>query len=314
MENKANRNNTQAKVEKKPNQPLKPQEQGAIKQELKTDSKAEEPREYTINTNDIVINSKITTKDIRDSLWRCRDFELSHLWQRSIFLTTILILCFTGYGVVTMKLCEQIGKVVDSSVYVLNNIALVLCLVNTIFSVLWIMMAKASKAWYERYEEAIERFEQNQYYVNDDVIFSKLKVDGKEDKIECPIGGFQYHKLKGYTSPKTNDFLLSCKGGAYSPSRLNIAIGQISFFLWSITTCIHFYISINNFQLNEELIKVNIPLILFLVFWGIVSLLIIYSVYSKKVFWVKSKSLIKARKEINEGKTKKMENKKTAPK
>lgn len=305
MGNNTDRKNTRAKGEKKPSQPLKPQNQGSAKQESKTDLKTEEPREYTINTNDIVINSKITTKDIRDSLWRCRDFELSHLWQRSIFLTTILILCFTGYGVVTMKLCEQIGKEVNSSAYVLNNIAQVLCLVNTVFSVLWIMMAKASKAWYERYEEAIERFEQNQCYVNDNIIFSELKVDEKGDKIECPIGGFQYHKLDGYTSPKTNDFLLSCKGGAYSPSRLNIAIGQISFFLWSITTCIHFYISINDFQLNEELIKTNIPLILFFGFWGIVLLLITYSVYSKKVFWVKSESLIKARKEINEGKTKK---------
>ena len=43
---------------------------------------------------DIIINSRITTKDVRDRLWSNRDFEISHLWQRSIFLNTLLILCF----------------------------------------------------------------------------------------------------------------------------------------------------------------------------------------------------------------------------
>ena len=51
---------------------------------------------YTINTDNIVLNSEITTKDIRDSLWRCRDFELSHLWQRSIFLDYT---CFMFYRI-----------------------------------------------------------------------------------------------------------------------------------------------------------------------------------------------------------------------
>ncbi|WP_300232445.1 hypothetical protein [uncultured Alistipes sp.] len=41
---------------------------------------------------------KISIKEIHETLWRCRDFELSHLWQRSIFLSAFLILCFTGYG------------------------------------------------------------------------------------------------------------------------------------------------------------------------------------------------------------------------
>ena len=27
---------------------------------------------------------KILPKDIYESLWRCRDFELNHLWQRSV--------------------------------------------------------------------------------------------------------------------------------------------------------------------------------------------------------------------------------------
>ena len=185
----------------------------------------------TSNAQEIIINSKITTKDIRDSLWRCRDFELSHLWQRSIFLTTILLLCFTGYGVVTMKLFDNIEYVVGPSAYTLNNIALVLCLVNIVFSCLWIMMAKGSKAWYERYEHAIDAFECDEKYV--DSIVNKTGIN------ESGIGGFQYQNLMEYEAHDIDDRIKSCNAGAYSPSKINIAIGQISFVIWCITFIIH---------------------------------------------------------------------------
>lgn len=44
------------------------------------------------NSNDV--EDKISIKEIHETFWRCRDFELSHLWQRSIFLSAFLILCF----------------------------------------------------------------------------------------------------------------------------------------------------------------------------------------------------------------------------
>lgn len=47
---------------------------------------------------------KIQPKDIYESLWRCRDFELSHLWQRSVFLTAFLLLAYTGYGVLMLQI------------------------------------------------------------------------------------------------------------------------------------------------------------------------------------------------------------------
>lgn len=34
------------------------------------------------NSNDV--EDKISIKEIHETFWRCRDFELSHLWQRSI--------------------------------------------------------------------------------------------------------------------------------------------------------------------------------------------------------------------------------------
>lgn len=240
------------------------------------------------DVQEIIINSKITAKDIRDSLWRCRDFELSHLWQRSIFLTTILILCFTGYGVVTMKLFDNIGYIVESSAYTLNNIALVLCLVNIVFSCLWIMMAKGSKAWYERYERAIDAFDYNKEYVNDEVIGTG---DNVRDDGTRPVGGFQYPNLKGYDKPEIKDCIFSCKGGAYSPSKINIAIGQIAFVIWCLAFGIHYYLSIRDFQLDEEFIKESIPSLLLGLF--IVILILIFVSIWVSDFWMKSSTLEK---------------------
>ena len=54
----------------------------------------------------VIINSRLTAKDIRDSLWHCRDFELSHLWQRSMFLIAIIVLSYGAYGAVVIELVK----------------------------------------------------------------------------------------------------------------------------------------------------------------------------------------------------------------
>lgn len=239
------------------------------------------------DAQEIIINSKITAKDIRDSLWRCRDFELSHLWQRSIFLTTILILCFTGYGVVTMKLCEQVENGVKVSTYILNNIALVLSIVNILFSTLWIMMAKGSKAWYERYERAIDAFECDEKYVNPEV--TNTGINGSE------IGGFQYQNLINYERPDIRDCIFSCKGGGYSPSKINIAIGQISFVLWCLVFGAHCFLSFKDFCLNELWIKRIIPLLLLFVCLVILRAVFISISPRFHGVWIKSTELHKFR-------------------
>lgn len=253
---------------------------------------------YTINTDNIVLNSEITTKDIRDSLWRCRDFELSHLWQRSIFLTTILVLCFTGYGVVTIKLFDNVEYVVSPSAYILNNIALVLCLVNIIFSSLWIMMAKGSKAWYERYEHAIDAFECDESLVNGEVLNSGIN--------KLPIGGFQYQLLKGYNATDINDCIFKCQGGAYSPSKINIAIGQISFVIWCAAFIIHCFMHINKFQLDEVWFEKYVPGFIILSFLCVLIFIFFVLVHPKfNGIWVKSTELHKFRGRVLHHKKKK---------
>ena len=43
-------------------------------------------------------SNKFTTKDLYKELFHCRDFELQHLWQRSIFLAGFMVALFTLYG------------------------------------------------------------------------------------------------------------------------------------------------------------------------------------------------------------------------
>lgn len=114
---------------------------------------------------------KITSKDIYSSLWRCRDFELSHLWQRSIFLTTFLVMSFTGYGSILLRICEYITDDNKRIPFCILNIAgLFIALLGVVLSALWIMMGKGSKAWYEKYEKALYNIEREAKYSKNIVI------------------------------------------------------------------------------------------------------------------------------------------------
>ena len=168
---------------------------------------------------------KINTKDIYNTLWKCRDFELSNLWQRSIFLTAFLVLCFTAYGAVLTKLFE---KSEQTSFVILNIIAYAISLLGIIFSILWIKMGKGSKAWYEKYENAINAFATNPNY---------FKEEAKK------IGGFSYDKLENYEDIEVANCIMSTKAGAYSVSKINIAIGQVFLILWSIIGITHLIVA-----------------------------------------------------------------------
>lgn len=174
------------------------------------------------NNNEIKIDLKYTL----DKLYKCRDLEISNLWQRSVFLSVFLILCFSAYGYIGIELLK-----VDfsdpksySKVSIFNSGAIFILSVGIIFSIIWIMMSKASKAWYEVYENAITKFEEKYN--------SELGLP--EDNI---MGNM------GFPQDKRNDSIFSTNGGAFSPSRINILIGQISLYLLVLLILIHLIIS-----------------------------------------------------------------------
>ena len=98
-------------------------------------------------------------KIILENLYRCRDLELNNLWQKSVFLGTLLVLCFTGYGFLISSIIKKDPK---GEIILLEYelLCLSLCFVSAIFSVLWIYMFKGTKAHYELYERAITDFEE----------------------------------------------------------------------------------------------------------------------------------------------------------
>lgn len=220
-------------------------------------------------------NEKIGIEQMNKYLWRCRDFELKHLWQRSIFLSAFLVLCFTAYGVLIVRMLDVFGMDGETAInlelqfFMQNIVALVLCIVGAIFSAMWIMMAKGSKAWYERYERALDAFSRDSDFIEPQIV---------------DIYGFQIENIKGYSMPAVDNFLLNTKGGGYSPSQINIAIGQVAFLLWLVLFVIHLILGICGRPENIEVQRCITWLILIV---GIlIFLLFTYFVVVKK--WMRS--------------------------
>lgn len=151
-------------------------------------------------------------------LYTCRDLEISNLWQRSIFLGAFLILCFTGYGILFMKLSESYSNIC------INLGAIFLGLLGWLFSYIWILMAKGSKAWYEVYETYITKFE-NEYY--------------EREYLDIPDDFIMGEKIE---TKGIDISILTTKAGAFSVSKVNILIGQISALSWIVILLIHIYL------------------------------------------------------------------------
>lgn len=164
--------------------------------------------------------NKINPIHVYESLWRCRDFELSHLWQRSIFLTAFIVLSYTGYGFVLMRICDCLFDKGSTGIgfIFLNIIGFLIALSGIVLSVFWIMMGKGSKAWYEKYEKALYNIERDDRFIN-----SKVSLLNESELMHGSLSNGNINKR-----------LFSTDGGNYSPSRINILIGQLSAILFTL--------------------------------------------------------------------------------
>lgn len=158
-----------------------------------------------------------------DRLYKCRDMEIRNLWQRSIFLATFLVLCYTAYGTLIKDVLCSGCTIKDFPC--LNLVLIFISLVGILMSILWICMAKGSKAWQEVYEDVIAKYEKE--YLSDDIQES-----------------YRSNKLTGDLN-KRDRCLLSVNGGPYSPSKINIVIGQVSFVIWIFIYLTHVICHLN---------------------------------------------------------------------
>ncbi len=124
---------------------------------------------------------------------------------------------------------------------VANIVAFSIACVGLVLSLVWIMMAKGSKAWYEHYEHAIKAFEQNQNAALErDALFGRT---------------MEIHNEFGFEKPETSSWLWNTKGGAYSVAKINIVIGHISAVIWIGLIAIHLMITQKGFKTSAETMK-----------------------------------------------------------
>ena len=198
-------------------------------------------------------------KMILDNLYRCRDLEFNNLWQKGVFLGPFLVLCFTGYGFLLYELVKEDGlkyqellkyekllkyeqiTETDTSIIKINILCIVLCAVSALFSILWILMFKGSKAQFELCERAIANYEQKE-----------LKIP-----YGYAMGTLRHNEIE------FDDGLLNTKAGKFSPSKVNIVIGQVSLWIWIY--CLLFHIGIYCGELGiAKMILIFLIIILFL--------------------------------------------------
>lgn len=249
---------------------------------------------------------RVTKHDLYDTLWSGRDFEISHLWQRSIFLATFLVLLFTVYFSTldhiffekedaadkysTVSVTSSISNVGKSNsvvsikeeeekdVSALLSAAIldVLCLAGFSFSVLWLCMAKGSKYWYERHEAGIRALYDNQHGFFDNDLNCQLHIDWYEKMWH----GGNYRCTPHHDTLPLPDYshnFYSLKGSSFSTSKINIMIGYIFILAWIV---------MNFFQLfllkdSSYPFMIILSLVLVFLFYAFLYFLLCYLVQSR---------------------------------
>lgn len=169
-------------------------------------------------------NEKMYRLEVYNTLYKAYADEIRNLWQRSIFLGAFMTLVWGGYGALQLKAIEKCLQ----SYCAYHYASLGLCFVIIILSLLWVAMAKGSKFVQEAHERHI-----------DDLGFDKVEkivAENCDKRLFCDLGK--------YDNPQDNDdtnkpmevnpnlfFGGDLKPYRYSPSRINIVLGQFSYLL-----------------------------------------------------------------------------------
>lgn len=184
----------------------------------------------TTTTTKPTNDETLSLKELRETFYHCRDFEITNLWQRSVFLFGFILACFTGYGTILISLMTS-GFQNITDPWLAHLIECAISLIGIVFAQVWIMMSKGSKIWYEIYERVIGEIENKNGKSTKYVNIPKEYIMGNYSK--------QYEDY-------IDDDLASLKGGKYSPSKLNISIGHVLLSIWKICFFCHCIILIVN--------------------------------------------------------------------
>lgn len=206
-----------------------------------------------------------------NKLYRCRDMEITNLWQRSIFLTVFLTLTLSGYGILVSNFFTT-NIFIYPNYKILHLAAIAIGLLGFTLSVIWILMAKGSKAWYEVYAKAISEFEEE---FKKELGIPQIYLMGKVDFLD---GDMQKKNCNGFY---INEKLSNIDSGTYSVSRLNILIGWVFLIVWTIVItfhgsgCIILLLELWGVFVENLLVLYSVSIIIVFCFFGIVSTIIV---------------------------------------
>jgi bacitracin transport system permease protein len=174
---------------------------------------------------------KVTYKDVYESFRSPWLHEITILWQRAVMFGVFVALAYTGYGMVLGNALEKGACRWEA----FNLVCIGLACFGMVMSLLWIIMMKGSKAWYERYEVALNAFiwegSKHQGEIFQDARSCELAREGM-------LGKWQEDGYPVDEKPTDKDPLTGV-AGRFSVSRATIVFGQVSFFLWMALAFLH---------------------------------------------------------------------------
>ena len=125
-------------------------------------------------------------KELYKKYYEGRDYHLKRFWENSIFVWTFLMVCFTAYGILVSKFLDvKLHSDIKPYFPILSSFV---CGVGFVLSVFWYKMAKASKVWYEVYENVIWEMESfnNEFHYDDKYLIHNYWSSKEGSKISSP--------------------------------------------------------------------------------------------------------------------------------
>lgn len=228
-------------------------------------------------------------RDVYDELWRGRDFEISHLWQRSVFLAVFMLAIAGGYGTYMMKVmfpsgesniekicgtlkneakthgdyrnCKKASIDIENEanqmkkaeisfkIKKLGNIEKYKKLTPIFLTYLGIIF---SMMWIMMAKGSKYCFERYEFGINKILENKKFSKEDKEFNPGIADDDIPHHG--NLPEPKDDDvcdYILSPLAGRYSGSKINITIGIVALLFWCCLNILHIHDVVPNYIGND---------------------------------------------------------------
>lgn len=237
-------------------------------------------------------------RDVYDELWRGRDFEISHLWQRSVFLAVFMLAIAGGYGTYMMKVmfpsgesniekicgtlkneakthgdyrnCKKASIDIENEanqmkkaeisfkIKKLGNIEKYKKLTPIFLTYLGIIF---SMMWIMMAKGSKYCFERYEFGINKILENKKFSKEDKEFNPGIADDDIPHHG--NLPEPKDDDvcdYILSPLAGRYSVSKINITIGIVALLFWCCLNILHILDVAQNY-IGGDLFSFSVSLI-----------------------------------------------------